>query len=107
VLLGAGDGTFQQPACYPVGGDPVALAFADYNLDGNLDIATVNETGDAVSVLLGTGGGMFEPGGSFGVGNAPTGIATADFNGDGRHDLVTANSQALSSISVLLNRTKP
>ena len=107
VLLGAGEGTFQKPACYPVGGSPVALAFADYNLDGKPDIATVNESGDAVSILLGLGDGTFELGGSFGVGSAPTGIAAADFNGDGKPDLVTANSQAASSISVLLNRTKP
>ena len=107
VLLGNGDGTFKKPACYPVGGGPSALAFADYNLDGTLDIATANVTGYAVSILLGAGDGTFVPGPSFAVGSDPTGIAAADFNGDGKPDLVTPNSDTASFISVLLNSTKP
>lgn len=105
VLLGNGDGTFQNAVCSVVGPSPYALAFADYNSDGKLDVATVNNYGAAVSILLGIGDGTFRPEISFDVGEYPAGIATADFNNDGKADLVTANSGS-NSISVLLNATK-
>src|SRR5260370_30347050 len=42
VALGAGDGTFANPASFPVdlsgGGGPIAVAVGDLNGDGNPDI---------------------------------------------------------------------
>jgi VCBS repeat-containing protein len=52
VLLGNGDGTFQSPVTFSLD-LPEALAIADLNQDGKLDIATVNAI-DTVSVLLNT-----------------------------------------------------
>ncbi|HYR52311.1 MAG TPA: VCBS repeat-containing protein, partial [Candidatus Dormibacteraeota bacterium] len=51
VLLGQGDGTFQEAASYPVGAFPnqVALGFLDDN--GTIDIITANQ--GSISVLLG------------------------------------------------------
>src|SRR5882672_4410424 len=63
VLLGRGDGAFQEAASYPVDGFPnrVALGFLDDN--GAIDIITAN--GASVSVLLGRGDGTFKPGAGF------------------------------------------
>ena len=41
------------------GDQPVALALADLNGDGELDIVTANRTASTISVLLGRGGGLF------------------------------------------------
>jgi hypothetical protein len=105
VLLGNGDGTFQPAVCSAVGPSPYGMAFADYNSDGKLDVATANYYGAGVSILPGNGDGTFRPAIGFDAGEYPAGVATADFNGDGKPDLVTANSGS-NSLSVLLNATK-
>jgi hypothetical protein len=102
VLLGVGDGTFQQPPqSYTVGLSPIFIAIADINQDGLLDLAVANYRSDRVSVLLGVGDGTFREGPSLEVGYYPVAIAIADFNADGQVDLAVANSQA-SSLAVLL-----
>jgi hypothetical protein len=65
VFIGNGDGTFQDEVEYDMGGSPEAVVLADFNGDGNLDVATADLfpdpiTGDStVSVRLGTGHGTF------------------------------------------------
>src|SRR5215469_7214854 len=96
VLLGNGDGTFQPPVTYGVGGStPVWAAVGDLNRDGKLDLAVANQCGHdpacrqgTVSILLGNGDGTFRPQQSFFVGIFPLAVAVADFNGDGHRDLV-------------------
>lgn len=62
VLLGNGDGTFQSPVSYAIGGTVYGLALADFNSDGNLDIATASQYPCfCVSVLPGNGDGTFQP----------------------------------------------
>jgi hypothetical protein len=82
-----------------------ATVVADFNGDGNLDIAaTQNDPfkgGTTVDVALGTGTG-FGPAASYTVGEFPQGIATADFNHDGKLDLVVASSTRKNTVSVLL-----
>src|SRR5690349_7357852 len=59
VLLGNGDGTFQQVALYDTGGlYSTAVAAADLNGDGKADAVVTNASG-VVSVLLGNGDGTF------------------------------------------------
>ena len=64
VLLGAGDGTFQDQVAYAAGSDPQALVTGDFNGDGRADLAVANwgsfdSSGNSipgtggVSVLLG------------------------------------------------------
>jgi Bacterial Ig-like domain (group 3)/FG-GAP-like repeat/Abnormal spindle-like microcephaly-assoc'd, ASPM-SPD-2-Hydin/FG-GAP repeat len=103
VLLGNGDGTFQQTVQYPSGGTgPVSVAVADFDGDGNLDIAIANNTSGNVSVFFGNGDGTFQPAVNFAVGNGPSSIAAGDVNGDTMPDLVVANSQD-NTVSVLIN----
>jgi hypothetical protein len=54
LLLGNGDGTFTQAAGspYTVGQEPIALAVADFNGDGKLDLAVANLESNTVSILL-------------------------------------------------------
>lgn len=91
VLLGNGDGTFQAPARYRVGGKPWEVAAADLNRDGNLDILATTGLPDELRVLFGTGTGSFVGPRVFTAGDLPTGIATGDFNLDGQLDVALAS----------------
>jgi Bacterial Ig-like domain (group 3)/FG-GAP-like repeat len=99
VLLGNGDGTFQTPAIYStddLGTDAVAVA--DVNGDGKLDIAvssycsvpdTVDCLGEgAVAVFLGNGDGTFQGSTQWRTQSTGTGsVLVTDVNGDGKPDL--------------------
>jgi FG-GAP-like repeat/FG-GAP repeat len=66
VLLGNGDGTFQAPMNFSTPPRSVSLVVGDFNGDGFLDIATVNQADyttecDCIGVLLGDGDGTFQP----------------------------------------------
>ena len=52
VLLGNGDGTFQNQVTYAVGTGPDALVAGDFNGDGRTDLAAANDGSNDVSVLL-------------------------------------------------------
>ncbi|MGA2229987.1 MAG: FG-GAP-like repeat-containing protein [Tepidisphaeraceae bacterium] len=54
VLLGNGNGTFQSRVPFSVASAPVGIVAADFNLDGGIDVATLSQSGDDVSVLLNT-----------------------------------------------------
>jgi hypothetical protein len=78
------------------------VASADFNDDGNPDLAVANVLEpNHVSVLLGDGGGDFGPETDFTVGDTPLAVASADLNGDGNADLMTADYFS-NSVSVLL-----
>jgi len=108
LFLGNGDGTFKQATGSPftlptTTTGPIAMTSADFNSDGNLDLALVNETTNNVTILLGNGNATFAlaTGSPFAVGKFPVAIASADLNGDSHADLVVVN-QADNTISVLL-----
>jgi Flp pilus assembly secretin CpaC len=85
---------------------PVAMAATDFNSDGKLDLAIVNQATNNVTILLGNGDGTFaEATGSpisSGIGNGPVAIAAGDLNADAKPDLVVVN-QTDDTVSVLLN----
>src|ERR1700704_1796960 len=65
VLLGNGDGTFQDARTVRADGNPSFVAVGDFNNDGKADIAVVNGPGtNTVSVLYGNGDGSFQLPGS-------------------------------------------
>jgi hypothetical protein len=104
VLLGNGDGSFQDPGNFATGGrQPIAVAVGDFNGDGLPDLAVANLNSNTVSVLPGAGDGTFQPARFFPVGSQPFGVAVADFNGDGVLDLAVVNySFERSDVSLLL-----
>lgn len=103
ILLGNGDGTFQTHVDYPVGNYPVGIVAADFNGDGKIDLAVVNDTDSTVSILFGNGDGTFQSQTLVSVGTEPTSLGSGDFNGDGKVDLITSNVGA-GTVTVLLNK---
>jgi len=105
VMLGKGNGTFGPghtlSVLYP-GGD---IAIADYNGDGNLDIAVTDGESDSMAVLLGKGNGAFDPARYFAGGSPFAFMSTGDFNADGKPDLVIGNEASSGSITVMINTT--
>ncbi|HEY6044961.1 MAG TPA: VCBS repeat-containing protein [Pyrinomonadaceae bacterium] len=93
VYLGDGKGGFTQAGGSPFasGPEPNDITIADFNGDGNPDVAIPNHGVKSVAVLLGNGKGQFSfaPGAPFAVENRPHphGIAVADFNGDKKADI--------------------
>lgn len=92
VLLGRGDGTFELPRSFSLGTGtyPLSLVAADFDRDGDLDVAATG--GYRVFVLLGSGNGELSAPTSIPTGNLPWGIAwglgAGDFDSDGNTDLV-------------------
>ncbi|MCA9796398.1 MAG: VCBS repeat-containing protein, partial [Candidatus Eremiobacteraeota bacterium] len=83
------------------GNGPTSVARADFDGDGNLDLAVSNSTSHNLSVLLGDGTGGFGAPTNFAVGTNPVEVAVGDFNGDLKLDLVTANLNS-DNVSILL-----
>jgi len=86
--------------------NPADTVVADFNGDGKLDVAMVENGNNKVSVFLGKGDFTFPTNADYAVGASPISIAAGDFNGDGKPDLVVAdlNGAAGANLSVLLNK---
>jgi hypothetical protein len=104
----AGGCTFAPDQACPTGATPMAVAAADFNHDGLLDLASVDDLGSAVTVYFGLGGGAFGNRADYSLsGSQHMAMAAADFDlgtgRDGYVDLVVPN-ESLSNISILPGR---
>jgi hypothetical protein len=106
--------SFLPAVTFPVGINPRAVTVADFNNDGQPDLAVVNQgpfsTGQgSLSVLLGNGDGSFQPAVTTDVLNSGPGtgvaasVAVGDFNGDGLADVaLNTAGPAGPAVEVLL-----
>ena len=104
VLLGNGNGGFAPSSAAfanALGQPTSAIEAADFNADGNLDLAITNQLSGQSPVVLGYGRGAFNTAGDLytGIFNAtdpytgifPAGVAVGDFNADGKLDAIVAS----------------
>lgn len=90
ILLGNGDGSFQEQMQVKVCQEPRTLALADFNRDTHSDVVLACSGGDEIALLIGRGNGKFEDGPHYPVHRTPVALATDDLNGDGNPDVVVA-----------------
>lgn len=81
--------SFADPALHdlPILVDPVAVATADFNNDGKLDAAAIENTSNSLFILLGNGDGTLAAPATLTIGDNARDLVAADFNGDGKADL--------------------
>jgi len=97
VFLGNGDATFSSlPPFWSGSQVPLGVVAADFNHDGNLDLAVILDTTspNALAVMLGNGDGTFQSPVFYPTDELPSSLAVADFNGDGIPDLVVTANEA-------------
>jgi hypothetical protein len=103
VFLGNGHGMFGTANLYSAGisGGPLGVIVADFNRDGNPDVAVVVSQGDP-ALLYGNGDGTFQRGIPIEVKNGSGHkLVAGDFNKDGAPDL--AIDISITGIAVLIN----
>ena len=93
VALGDGSGGFTKKSISNFGvSQPKAIATADFNGDGKLDLAVTQQFTGKISILLNDGTGGFRTdafnANSYLVGSVPTAIKAGDFNNDNKADLI-------------------
>jgi len=105
LLLGNGNGTFQNALTYSVAADFLRdVATDDFNVneDGYRDVAVIGMWSRNVVVILGNGDGTFRSGVSYAVGAQPQCVMARDLDGDGDSDLAVTNYDS-NNVSILLN----
>jgi len=80
---------------------PGAVAVADFNGDGNLDIIVLDKGANDFLVYLGLGGNRFAAPQRYFTGTEPEGLTIADLTGDGVPDLIIAN-QGSDDLSIFI-----
>ncbi len=92
VLLGKGNGTFEDTVANLMGNGNDAVATGDFTGNGNLGVAVLDSGSNSVTILPGNGDGTFQQSLTFPLpdGSGASAIVAADFNNDGRTDRAVA-----------------
>ncbi len=107
VFLNNNFGNFSLAGNFSVGGQPRAIAVADFNGDGTQDVVTIN-TNATGSILSGNGAGNFQVATNFVVTTNSSSffqvaLAVGDLNNDNRPDLVVAGGDSSTFFTLLNN----
>lgn len=96
ILLGYGNGTFQNQSIYTTGSGsgPCSVAVGDLNNDNQSDIVVANLLTNDISILIGFGNGTFSTQNSYSTGNdsRPIMVSISDVNNDNRLDIIVVNN---------------
>jgi len=109
VAFGKGNGTFSAPDYFAVGDQALTAVAADFNSDGNTDLAALMKGSDkgsklsGVTMLFGTGNRRFRSPRTYSQ-RGSFQMAAADFNGDGNLDLAAFDINTPYGISMLPGR---
>jgi hypothetical protein len=110
ILKNTGSGNFSEPASSPeaAGSRSVWVVGADFDLDGDRDLANADFLNDQVNILRNSGSGNFNQPASSPetAGDAAFGIAVGDFDGDTDEDLAVANVNS-DNLTILRNAGTP
>jgi uncharacterized protein YfaP (DUF2135 family) len=101
---GVQNGTFGTQNTFATGNGPAGIATADFNGDGQPDLAVSNQTDGTVSILLNKndGTGTFFAQKAYAAGSSPAGIVAANFTG-ANADLAVADESATNgTVDVLI-----
>jgi len=105
IYLNNGDATFQHGGNYATGKSPLSVVAADFDLDGDADLAAaINGTfADYILIFLNNGDGTFQPAVHYEIGDEPWSVCSADFDGDGDDDLAAATSSYYGKVAIMLS----
>jgi len=94
ILLGKGNGTFQDPYQFQVSNSPSSPVLSDFDLDGDVDIAYTDSRQQQLYIYLNDGGNppLFTLGGMLILAKKPEWLAGGRFNRDVYPDLMALNT---------------
>jgi hypothetical protein len=101
TVIGLPQNGFGAYVPYAAGLSVNGVAVADFNSDGNMDLAIPDPSVPGVNILLGSGNGIFQLLAGFYTGHAAAVLAIADLDGDGNTDVVVLNKNE-SVVNVLM-----
>ena len=89
-MAGFGNGSFAAPIFYNTSGNTMDIAAGDFNSDGSIDVALVNNAENSLAILFGNGLGFFSNMTIYQNFPVPVSLVTCDANRDGFLDLYMA-----------------
>lgn len=93
IMINDGTGHYGDFTIHDLPGStkPSTNEGADFNHDGEIDLALGSTQGPEVSVLIGNGDGTFDPEVTYNASQGVRGLAVIDYDCDGFTDIATAN----------------
>ncbi|MEJ0088853.1 MAG: VCBS repeat-containing protein [Limisphaerales bacterium] len=102
IFTNNGSGRFGSNATLNVLGPVFAMAVADVNSDGSVDLIIANKNNASLTVFTNNGGGVLVSNATWAAGGGKS-FAAADVNGDGLVDLITPYNLGTPGLRVLTN----